>query len=266
MGGGQINALIIEALGLDVGEILAVLAAGDEEKESGMVPVQCFVSRFDVQDGVMMTRALVLETSDSTVTGSGTIDLGQETLDLTLLAHPKDASVLSRQHAGRHQGHISRSADRRGLGGIGGEGAGRPRAGRRVAGDRRNSPVHRDRRGGRRQLRGAHERGPGSSRCPASASERKALGRRLSMRRFARPATPPGGPADGPGTEDPSGSSIGCCGDTGVSPRHAEGPFRLTLTASLSFEYDLTKLLPGTAKCADEAGAARSKASTPGRW
>ena len=95
MGGGQINALIIEALGLDVGEMLAVVAAGDEEKESGMVPVQCFVSRFEVQDGVMMTRALVLETSDSTVTGSGTIDLGKETLDLRLLAHPKDASVLA---------------------------------------------------------------------------------------------------------------------------------------------------------------------------
>ena len=95
MGGGQINALIIEALGLDVGEMLAVVAAGDEEEESGMVPVQCFVSRFEVQDGVMTTRALVLETSDSTVTGSGTIDLGKETLDLRLLAHPKDASVLT---------------------------------------------------------------------------------------------------------------------------------------------------------------------------
>jgi uncharacterized protein involved in outer membrane biogenesis len=95
MDGGQINSLIIEALGLDLGEALAVLAAGDEEKEKGMVPVQCLVSRFEVQDGVMMTRALVLETSDSTVTGSGTIDLGQEALDITLLAHPKDASVLT---------------------------------------------------------------------------------------------------------------------------------------------------------------------------
>jgi uncharacterized protein involved in outer membrane biogenesis len=95
MGGGQINALIIEALGLDVGEMLAVVAAGDEEEKSGMVPVQCFVSRFEVRDGVVTTRALVLETSDSTVTGSGTIDLGKETLDLRLLAHPKDASVLS---------------------------------------------------------------------------------------------------------------------------------------------------------------------------
>jgi uncharacterized protein involved in outer membrane biogenesis len=95
MDGGQINSLIIEALGLDLGEVLSVLAAGDEEKEKGMVPVQCFVTRFEVQDGVMMTRALVLETSDSTVTGSGTIDLGRETLDITLLAHPKDASVLT---------------------------------------------------------------------------------------------------------------------------------------------------------------------------
>jgi AsmA family protein len=95
MGGGQINALIIEAIGLDVGEILAVLVAGEEEKESGMVPVQCFVSRFDVQDGVMNTKALVLETTDSTVTGSGTIDLGKEAVDLRLLAHPKDASVLT---------------------------------------------------------------------------------------------------------------------------------------------------------------------------
>jgi hypothetical protein len=38
---------------------------------------------------------LVLETSDSTVTGSGTIDLGKEILDLRLLAHPKNASVLT---------------------------------------------------------------------------------------------------------------------------------------------------------------------------
>ena len=186
MGGGQINALIIEALGLDVGEMLAVVAAGDEEEESGMVPVQCFVSRFEVQDGVMTTRALVLETSDSTVTGSGTIDLGKETLDLQAARSPEGRERADRQHAGRHQGHISRSADRRGLGGTGGEGAGRPRAGRRVAGDRRNSPVHRDRRGGRRQLRGAHERGPNRRRCSARHSERQArqFERALSTLRF----------------------------------------------------------------------------------
>jgi AsmA family protein len=43
----------------------------------------------------MPVKALVLETSDSTITGQGQIDLGQETLALQLLAHPKDASVLT---------------------------------------------------------------------------------------------------------------------------------------------------------------------------
>jgi uncharacterized protein involved in outer membrane biogenesis len=95
MSGGRINALILEGIGLDVGEALAVLLAGKEETESAMVPIQCFVARFDVQDGVMQTKALVLETSDSTITGQGQIDLGKEALALELLAHPKDPSILT---------------------------------------------------------------------------------------------------------------------------------------------------------------------------
>jgi AsmA family protein len=60
-----------------------------------MVPVQCLVARFDIQDGIMRSDALVLETSDATITGKGQVDLGKETLSLELLAHPKDASVLT---------------------------------------------------------------------------------------------------------------------------------------------------------------------------
>jgi AsmA family protein len=95
MRGGQINALIMEAVGLDIGEAVALLLTGDEEEQSEMVPIQCFVGNFEVQDGVMQAEALVLETTDSTVTGKGQIDLGEETLSLELLAHPKDASALS---------------------------------------------------------------------------------------------------------------------------------------------------------------------------
>jgi len=95
MDGGQINSLIVEGIGLDVGEAVTLLLTGDEEAQSEMVPIQCLVARFDVQDGVMRTEALVLETSDSTITGKGSIDLGEETLALELLAHPKDPSILS---------------------------------------------------------------------------------------------------------------------------------------------------------------------------
>ena len=95
MRGGQLNALIVEAVGLDVGEAVALLLTGDEKAQSEMVPIRCFVGDFEVQDGVMRADALVLDTSDSTITGKGQIDLGAETLSLELLAHPKDASVLT---------------------------------------------------------------------------------------------------------------------------------------------------------------------------
>jgi AsmA family protein len=95
MDGGQINALIVEGIGLDVGEAVALLLTGDEDAQSEMVPIRCLVGRFGVQDGVMRTEALVLETSDSTITGGGRIDLGEETLALEFLAHPKDPSVLT---------------------------------------------------------------------------------------------------------------------------------------------------------------------------
>jgi uncharacterized protein involved in outer membrane biogenesis len=95
MDGGRINALIVEAIGLDVGEAVALLLSGDDEQESEMVPIQCLVGQFDVESGVIRSKAMVLETTDSTITGAGTINLDQETLDLTIEAHPHDASVLS---------------------------------------------------------------------------------------------------------------------------------------------------------------------------
>jgi uncharacterized protein involved in outer membrane biogenesis len=95
MRGGQLNALIVEAIGMDVGEAVALLLTGDEQAQSEMVPIRCFVGEFKVQDGVMRADALVLDTSDSTITGKGEIDLGAETLALEFVAHPKDASVLT---------------------------------------------------------------------------------------------------------------------------------------------------------------------------
>jgi len=95
MEGGQISAFIVEAIGLDVGEALGLLITEGDQEQSTMVPLQCFVARFAVQDGVMQTDALVLETSDATITGKGQIDLGEEALALELLAHPKDPSALT---------------------------------------------------------------------------------------------------------------------------------------------------------------------------
>lgn len=91
---GEIGALLLEAAGIDVGEVLALIF-GDDEPTEEMVPIRCFVANAAVADGVIDIEALVLDTTDSNVTGDGTIDLGQETLDLRFLAQPEDPSVLS---------------------------------------------------------------------------------------------------------------------------------------------------------------------------
>lgn len=43
----------------------------------------------------MQTRALAFDTTDTLIVGEGSIDLGEETLDLELRPRPKDRSLLS---------------------------------------------------------------------------------------------------------------------------------------------------------------------------
>lgn len=90
MGGGAISQLAMEAAGLDIAESLAFL--GDKQKT---VQIRCLVTSFAVQNGVMDARAIVLDTTDTVLTGKGAISLRNETLDLELSANPKDWSPLS---------------------------------------------------------------------------------------------------------------------------------------------------------------------------
>ncbi|GHE31638.1 AsmA family protein [Vulcaniibacterium thermophilum] len=90
MGKGQISNLLMEFAGIDVAEIVKFKLTDDRK-----VPVRCAFADFEVRDGVMKTRALAFDTTDTIVVGSGTIDLGEERLDLTLRPRPKDRSLLA---------------------------------------------------------------------------------------------------------------------------------------------------------------------------
>lgn len=90
MGKGQISNILLEYMGLDGGEIIKFLVGGDRN-----VQLYCAAAAFDVKQGVMSSRAIVLDTSDTVVTGSGRINLAHETLDIALRPEPKDQSLLS---------------------------------------------------------------------------------------------------------------------------------------------------------------------------
>ena len=90
MGEGQISNLLLELVGLDGREIVKFLMGGDKN-----VRVRCGATSFDVKDGLMTSRAVVLDTTDTVVYGKGTANFASEGLDLWLYPYPKDKSILS---------------------------------------------------------------------------------------------------------------------------------------------------------------------------
>jgi uncharacterized protein involved in outer membrane biogenesis len=51
--------------------------------------VNCLAARFIVKNGVIMDNGLLLDSAASLILGRGSIDLGNETMDLSLMARPK---------------------------------------------------------------------------------------------------------------------------------------------------------------------------------
>lgn len=90
MSGGQVSNLILEVLGIDAGEIIKFLLAGDKQ-----VPLRCAVADFDVKDGQLRVETFVVDTMDTNIYGEGAVDFSKEGLDLTFRPQPKDMSILS---------------------------------------------------------------------------------------------------------------------------------------------------------------------------
>lgn len=90
MGRGEISNILLEFLGLDGGEIVKFFVSGDRT-----VRLRCAAAAFDVNKGLMTSRTIVLDTSDTVIVGEGQISLANETLNLVLQPSPKDRSIFS---------------------------------------------------------------------------------------------------------------------------------------------------------------------------
>ncbi|MDB5885267.1 MAG: AsmA family protein [Polaromonas sp.] len=90
MGRGEMSNILLEFMGLDGGEVIKFLVRGDNT-----VQLRCAAAAFDVKQGLMTSRAIVLDTSDTVITGQGQVNLADETLDILFKPQPKDMSILS---------------------------------------------------------------------------------------------------------------------------------------------------------------------------
>jgi len=88
--GGDVSNLMLAIAGANGAKIVRFLVLGDRNAK-----LHCAVAGFNVKQGLMASEVLVVDTSDTNITGNGTINLRSETLDLTLIPLPKNPSVLS---------------------------------------------------------------------------------------------------------------------------------------------------------------------------
>jgi uncharacterized protein involved in outer membrane biogenesis len=90
MGEGRVSKLLMKLAGLNLGGALRTKLIGDKP-----ILIRCAYGDFAVKDGLMTSRALAFDTTDTVIWGSGNISLRDETLDLTLKPRPKVRSLLS---------------------------------------------------------------------------------------------------------------------------------------------------------------------------
>ncbi len=87
---GEISQLMMEQVGIHLWEMLKLKVTGDK-----LIKLRCGVADFTVKQGVMQANALVFDTEVTTLFGTGSINLGQENLDLTLRQKTKNTSPLA---------------------------------------------------------------------------------------------------------------------------------------------------------------------------
>lgn len=82
---GQIRKAFAELTGINAIKGLLLLSSKNQENTE----LRCAVAHFDVKGGVMRARRLVIDTGPVLVDGSGSINLGSESMNLQLKGHPK---------------------------------------------------------------------------------------------------------------------------------------------------------------------------------
>jgi uncharacterized protein involved in outer membrane biogenesis len=106
MGGGAMNALVVQLAGLDVAGTVGVLLESLVSTEEVRTPIRCVIVNLNLEQGVATTSPLLIDTVASKITVDGEINLRDETLDIFIEGLPKEPSPLSAQQPIRVEGEL----------------------------------------------------------------------------------------------------------------------------------------------------------------
>lgn len=87
---GTVSKLLLEQIGLNVGNVVLSMLFGDKQVE-----LNCMATDLDVANGLVKTKTLIVDTSDAVLHVDGTIDLAQEKPDLTIRPVSKGLRIVS---------------------------------------------------------------------------------------------------------------------------------------------------------------------------
>ena len=103
MSGGKLDALLVELSAIDLIESIALLVDPDKT----LTNVDCGYVDLQSADGVTDIETFVLETADTVYIAGGSVDLNDESFDVKVEPHPRDASLFSIDAGVRAYGTLS---------------------------------------------------------------------------------------------------------------------------------------------------------------
>jgi uncharacterized protein involved in outer membrane biogenesis len=87
---GTVSKLLLEEMGLNIGNVILTRLSGDKP-----VKLNCMATVLSINNGLMQTRSFIIDTDDAILDIKGTINLAQEQLNLTINTHSRGMRVLS---------------------------------------------------------------------------------------------------------------------------------------------------------------------------
>lgn len=87
---GAISKLLLEEMGLNIGNVVVSKLFGDKQ-----VKLNCLASDFAVTNGLMQARTFTLDTEDAIINITGDVNLAQEQLNLTINPRSKGLRIIS---------------------------------------------------------------------------------------------------------------------------------------------------------------------------